>query len=228
MHEVIRKGAKTILAIFFLIGMIGESDHAYAMQLGTVELEATPYLKGGTIAWDQLGGVGGHKFIVAGGLNTNVKFSSFGAGINFEKWWVAEGLDDDEGIIPEDGYSISTDIKYFIKIDGNLLFYPYAGVGFEEWEKEETGETWKSLKFYNWAVGMGIENEKGYIKAGITRPFSVSTNNDLKPKSRYGFSAEGGIKLKAFTVGLFYKYAGFEDPDAKMSQSGLFIGYTFR
>ncbi|MDI6889825.1 MAG: hypothetical protein QMC83_02640 [Thermodesulfovibrionales bacterium] len=75
---------------------------------------------------------------------------------------------------------------------------------------------------------MGIENEKGYIKAGITRPFSARTQNDLKPKFRYGFSAEGGIKLKAFLIGLFYRYSGFEDPDSKMTQSGLFIGYRFK
>ncbi len=228
MHEAVRKGVKTILAIFFLVGMIGESDHAYAIQLGTAELEAMPYLKGGTIAWDQLGGIGGHKFIIAGGLNTNVKFDPLGAGINFEKWWVAEGLDDDKGIIPKEGYSISTDIRYFIKIDDNLLLYPFAGVGFEEWEKGGKSESWKTLKFFNWAVGIGLENEKCFIRAGIAKPFSVSTQDDFEPKSRYGFSAEGGIKLKAFTVGLFYKYAGFEDPDAKMSQSGLFIGYGFR
>ncbi|PKL52003.1 MAG: hypothetical protein CVV37_03470 [Nitrospira bacterium HGW-Nitrospira-1] len=220
---------KMLLTAFVLFGMAGGFDYSYAMQFGTAELKAEPYLKGGTIAWDQLGGIGGHKFIVAGGINTDVKFNNnLGVAINLEKWWVEEGLDDDEGIIPKEGYSIFTDVKYFLKTDSDLLFYPYAGIGFEEWNKGNTSESWKSLKFFNWVAGIGVEHEKGYIKAGITRPFSVNARDSSNPTPRFGFTAEGGIKLKAFLVGLFYKYAGFEDPDGKMTQSGLFIGYRFK
>jgi len=219
---------KMMLAAFVLLGMVGRFDYSYAMQLGTAELEVEPYLKGGTIAWDSLGGIGGHKSIIAGGLNANVKLSSLGATVNLEKWLVAEGLDDDKGIIPKEGYSIFTDVKYFLKTDSDFLFYPYAGIGFEEWGKRETSNSWESLKFFNLAVGMGVEHEKGYMKAGITSPFSVNAQGSSDPTPRYGFSAEGGIKLKAFLIGLFYKYAGFQDPDAKMTQSGLFIGYRFK
>jgi hypothetical protein len=96
-------------------------------------------------------------------------------------------------------------------------------------KKKKEWRDWKSLKFYNWTVGMGVKNEQGYIKAGITKPFSVYVNDGSKPKTtRWGFSAEGGIKLKVFLIGLFYKYTGFEDADAKMIQSGLFIGYSFK
>ncbi|MDI6889824.1 MAG: hypothetical protein QMC83_02635 [Thermodesulfovibrionales bacterium] len=140
MQGAIMKGSKTILLTFIFLGVIGSFSDAYAIQLGTAELEIEPYLRGGTIAWDQLGGIGGHKSLIAGGLNTNVKFNSFGSGISLEKWWVAEGLDDDKGIIPREGYSIYGDIKYYFKTNG-ILFYPYAGVGFEEWEK---GETWQT------------------------------------------------------------------------------------
>ncbi|MDP3296455.1 MAG: hypothetical protein Q8N09_02510 [Thermodesulfovibrionia bacterium] len=218
-----------ILVAMVLLGVVGSFGYAYAITIGGMtELEVRPYLKGGTIAWDQLGGIGGHKSIIAGGLNANVKLSSLGAAVNLEKWWVAERLDDDKGIIPKEGYSIFTDVKYFLKTDSDFLFYPYTGIGFEEWGKRETSESWKSLKFFNWAVGMGVEQEKGYIKAGITKPFSVNARDGSDPTPRYGFCAEGGIKLKAFLIGLFYKYAGFEDPDAKMTQSGLFIGYSFK
>lgn len=223
--------SRILLVAMVLLGVVGSFGYAYAITIGGMtELEVEPYLKGGTIAWDQLGGIGGHKSIISVGLNANVKFSSLalGAAVNLEKWWVAEGLDDDKGIIPKEGYSIFTDVKYFLKTDSEFLFYPYAGIGFEEWGKRETSESWKSLKFFNLAVGMGVENEKGYIKAGITRPFSVNAQGSSDPTPRYGFSAEGGIKLKAFLIGLFYKYAGFQDPDAKMTQSGLFIGYSFK
>lgn len=216
------------LVAFILFVMVEGFGYAYALQLGTVELEVEPYLKGGTIAWDQLGGVGGHKFLIAGGLNTNVKFDSFGSTINLEKWWVTEGLDDDEGIVAEDGYNISMDFKYFLKTGKDFLFYPYADIGYERWDREKAFENWRSLKFFNLGIGAGLAHEKGYIRAAITRPFSVSAQNGIDSSPRYGFSAEGGIKLKAFLIGLFYKYAGFEDPDAKMTQSGLFIGYRFK
>jgi len=195
--------------------------------VSAAELELAPYVKGGTIAWDQLEGIGGHKSIVAGGLNVNAKFYSLGAGATLEKWWVSEGMDDDKGLIPKEGYSLLTDVKYFFKVDENILLYPYAGVGFEGWDKGKEWRDWKSVRFFNWTIGAGLESEKGYIKAGVTKPFSMSTQNGLEPKSRYGFSVESGIKLKDFRIGLFYKYAGLEDPDAKMTQSGLFIGYSF-
>lgn len=206
-----------VVVMFWCIGSVTSAT----------ELELMPYLKGGTIAWDQLDGVGGHKFVVAGGLNANVKFDSLGAGATLEKWWVAEGLDDDKGLIPKEGYSLSTDVKYFFEFDDNILLYPYVGVGFERWEKGKEWRDWKSVKFFNWTIGAGLENERGYIEAGVTKPFSMSTQNGFEPKPRYGFFAESGIKLKAFLIGLFYKYAGFEDPDAKMTQSGLLIGYKW-
>lgn len=122
-----------ILVAMVLLGVVGSFGYAYAITIGGMaELEVEPYLKGGTIAWDKLGGIGGHKSIIAGGLNANVKFSSLGATVNLEKWWVAERLDDDKGIIPKEGYSIFADVKYFLKTDSDFLFYPYAGIGFEE------------------------------------------------------------------------------------------------
>lgn len=213
-----------------LLGVVGNFGYASAITIGGIaELELVPYLKGGTIAWDQLEGKGGHKSILAGGLNSNVKFDfPLGATINLEKWWVAEGLDDDEGIIAEDGYNISMDFKYFLKTGKDFLFYPYADIGYEEWGREKAFENWKSLKFFNLGIGAGLAHEKGYIRATITRPFSVSAQNGIDPSPRYGFSAEGGIRLEAFLIGLFYKYAGFEDPDAKITKSGLFIGYRFK
>jgi len=218
-----------ILVAMVLLGVVGSFGYAYAITIGRMaELKIEPHLKGGTIAWDQLGGIGGHKFMMAGGLDADVKFGSFGTAVNLEKWWVAEGLDDDKGIIPKVGYSIFTDAKYFLKTDSDFLFYPYAGIGFEGWGKRETSESWKSLKFFNWAVGIGVEHEKGYIKAGITKPFSVNAQDSPDPIPRYGFCAKGGIKLKALLIRLFYKYAGFQDPDDKMVQNGLFAGYRFK
>jgi len=213
--------------------MIGSLVLVMVMFLGTnnsvsaVELELAPYVKGGTIAWDQLSGTGGHKSLVAGGLNVNVKFDSLGAGATLEKWWVAEGMDDDKGLIPKEGYNLLTDVKYFFKVNDNILLYPYIGVGLEGWEKGKEWRDWKSVQFFNWTIGAGLENERGYIKAGVTKPFFVSTQNGLEPKPRYGFSAESGMKLKTFRIGLFYKYTGLEDPDAKMTQSGLFVAYSF-
>jgi len=48
-----------MLVIFVLLGGIG--SYAYA-----TEIKFEPYLKIGTIAWDELGGIGDHKSMVAG------------------------------------------------------------------------------------------------------------------------------------------------------------------
>ena len=218
----------TVLVTFVLLFLIEGFTYAYAMQLRTAELEVTPYLKAGTIAWDQLHGVGGHKFVMAGGLNTKINFNSLGFEINFEKWLVAEGLDDDKGIIPKDGYSIFTNAKYFFRTTDNLLFYPYAGVGYEKWDRKDALTEWTSLKLFNLEFGVGLEHEKGHIRAGITKIFSASAQNSHNPVGRYGFIAEGKIKLlKELFVGLFFKYTGVEDPDAKMTYSGVITGYKF-
>jgi len=103
--------------------------------------------------------------------------------------------------------------------------YPYVRVSFEEWQREKS-ENWKSLKFFNTGVGVGLEKGPGYLKTEITKPFSAKAGEE-RPSGRYGFSAESGIKLKSFSIGLFYKYGGFENPDAKMTQTGIIMGYIF-
>jgi hypothetical protein len=217
-----------LLVAFVLFGMIGALGHADAFEIGKAKLEVEPYVKGGTIAWDQHGGVGGHKFMMAAGVNANVKFGvpSLGSTINLEGWKVMEGLDSDKGIIPEKGYSFSWDVKYFLKLTDFFRFYPYAGIGYEKWQDRANPRDWESLRFYNWMAGIGAESEKVYIKAGITKPFSPATDSGLHPKPRYGFSSEIGVNIwKNFHAGLFYKYAAFQDPDAKMTQSGLLVAY---
>lgn len=104
---------EAFLAVAMFALMLQSTTSSYAMQLGKTEVEVEPYLKGGTIAWDSLSGIGGHKFLLAAGLNTNVAYRSVGTTINLEKWWVAEGLNDDKGLIPNQGYSVATDLKYF-------------------------------------------------------------------------------------------------------------------
>lgn len=85
-----------------------------------------------------------------------------------------------------------------------------------------------SLDFVSWRAGLGLDIERGYFKAGVLKPISVSADRGADPTPRYGFIADGGIRLAAFTVGLFFKYAGFEDPDDKMVQTGPFLSYAFK
>ena len=101
---------------------------------------------------------------------------------------------------------------------------PNAGAGFEQWGKVRTGGR---LKFFYWEAGAGLEVNKAYLRAGVTKPFTVSAQNGFDPKSRYGFSAKGGIRVHPVLIDLFYRYAGFQHPDPKMTQSGLFVGYRF-
>ncbi len=218
---------KIILVVAFTLWIIAGFATAYAMELGSADLEVTPYVKGGTIAWDQLGGVGGHKFLTAVGVNSDFNFDPLVTIIKIEGWWVSEELDDDKGIIPENGYTISADVKYLLKTSGNFIFYPYASIGYEKWNKGSSWTDWKTLRFFNLGLGGGADNGTGYIKAGITLPAAISAGEGSDPSARFGFSAEVGLRFQALLIGLFFDYKGFEDPDAKMTMSGLFLGYSF-
>ena len=214
-------------AVFVVMGILAAPDSVPEPAPETAEFRIAPYAKGGTLAWDRLGGVGGHKFAVSGGLTGRARFRSLGTAIRLEKWWVSEGLDDDRGIIPEEGFRALADVRYFLGTRGGFSLYPYIGFGFERWKKGGNWKRWRSLRFFTGSVGMGMEDAKGYLRVAVTRPFSASLQDGSAPRPRYGFSAQGGIRLAVFVVGLYYDYAGFEDPDVKMIQSGLFVEYRF-
>lgn len=224
--------AFTILAAELFTGF----RSAQAVQIGETELELTPFIKGGTIAWDQLEGYGGHKSLIAGGLNANLPLDPFSISLELEGWTVAEGLDDDKGIIPRNGYNITTDAKFFFTIIEGLQGYTYAGVGYQEWNRPNAATIgWTYVGFFNGQLGLGLRHDKGSFQLGINRPFATTTSDDYEAIPRYGFSAEGKIHVaKSFYVGLFYRYEGMafefngkEYPDAKMTQSGLLIEYIF-
>lgn len=100
MNRLIIEAGQVLLPGFLVSVILGIAGFGHAMQVGNADVGIQPYLKVGTIAWDQLGGVGGHKSLVGAGFATNVDWERFGTRLAVEKWWVAEGLDDDRGIIP--------------------------------------------------------------------------------------------------------------------------------
>ncbi|MFO7820701.1 MAG: hypothetical protein R6V56_01370, partial [Lentisphaeria bacterium] len=72
------------------------------------------------------------------------------------------------------------------------------------------------------------DHERGYIKAGVGHAFAAGANNEESdPDGRVGFESEAGLRLSNWTVGLFWRGAGFQEPDAKLIQGGGFLGYTF-
>lgn len=72
------------------------------------------------------------------------------------------------------------------------------------------------------------DHDRWYISAGLLRPFAVNAVGDPDPTARFGFTVESGIRVNTVTIGLCYKSLGFQDPDAKMVQSGVFVGYHFK
>ncbi len=213
--------------IVLLLNVLTTIGLSHGFPLGGAEAEVRPYLKVGTIAWDQLGGVGGHKSLVGVGFATNVDWERVGTRLLIEKWWVAEGLDDDRGIIPKEGLSLSGDAGYGFKF-GSVRLSPSAGFGYDAWEDRGAPAGWDSLCFLSWHAGAGLDYNQGYMSAGLLRPFAVNAVGGPDPRARYGFTIEGGIRIRALTIGLFYKSLGFQDPDAKLVQSGVFVGYAFQ
>ncbi len=219
--------ARLLQIIVFLLDVLTTIGLSHGFPLGTAEAEIRPYLRVGTIAWDQLGGVGGHKSLVGAGFTTNVNWERVGTRLAVEKWWVAEGLDDDQGIIPKEGYSLSGDARYDFRL-GSFRLFPFAGLGYDTWEDRGAPASWDTLRFLSWRAGAGLDHDRGYISAGLLRPFAVNAVGGSDPTARYGFTVEGGIRVNAVTIGLFYKSLGFQDPDAKIVQSSVFVGYHFK
>lgn len=204
------------------------SGTASAFELGAADVQLEPYVKGGTLAWDELQGVGGHKSLIAAGLNGLASFDAIGAGFNFEKWWLGERLDDDKGIIPDEGHRLFADARYFFKPTEHLRLYPFAGLGYEHWSRHDAAGSWRSIDFPYWSVGGGAEYQNSYLKLGFLMPFAASADSGPDPKSRVGLTADAGLRFSNVTVGVFFRSLGFEDPDAKMVQTGVMLGYTFR
>jgi hypothetical protein len=203
-------------------------DPVHAFQVGTAQLEVEPYVKGGTIAWDELRGIGGHKSLIAAGINTLAAFDRVGAGFNFEKWWLGEPLDDDKGIIPDGGHRLFADVRYFFKPTEELRVYPFAGVGYEHWSRSDAVGSWQSINFPYASMGGGAEYQHSYVKIGLLLPFSATADSGPDPKSRVGVTADAGIRLYNVSVGVFFRSVGLEDPDAKMVQAGVMVGYAFK
>ncbi len=226
-----KKKLIVVCSVFVFICCIAGFSVSHAIEVGPAVLEFQPYAKVGTIAWDQNSGVGGHKFLLAGGLNTNITFDAFEGIINLERWAVSEGLDDDEGIIPEDGYNISAEIGYRLNVAEDTDITPFTSIGFGRWDRDGKFGGWEELKFYRWSLGVSAKYKEGYMKIAGIIPFSPEVDKKSSSgsiKAKPGFYAEAGMNWKSVTAGLFYEHLGFEDPDAKMTMSGLLFGYSFR
>ena len=157
-----------------------------AFQAGPAQLEVEPYIKGGAIAWDQLSGVGGLKSMVGLGLNSVATFGRVGTGFNFEKWWLAERLDDDKGIIPNGGHRVFADARYTFAPAEELRLYPFAGFGYEHWSREDAVGSWHSINFPYAAIGGGADYGSGFFKVGVLMPFAATADTGPDPKSRVG------------------------------------------
>lgn len=199
----------------------------HGLEVGTAELQVTPEIRVGAISWDQLRSQGGHKSIVGLGLRGDLVSGRLGLRIDIEKWRVAEGLDFNAGVVPKGGHRVAVEGRYLVPLRDTLAWYPYAGIAGEEWQRDRTPGNWQSVKFMSPVVGVGLSHDKAFIKAGVSLMILAETDDGTNPRGRFGFESEAGMRIAAVSVGLFWRGAGFQDPDAKMIQSGAFMRYRF-
>ncbi len=222
---------RSIFFVILFLSVFVLSFNSHAFEAGGADIEFEPYVKLGSVAWDQNSGTGGHKFTVGGGIDTTIRYDALKGIINFDRWTHGEKMDDDEGIIPEDGYSFSGEVAYRMEATEDITLYPYTMVGYEKWTRDGTFGSWETLEFYLWAIGVEAEYKGGYAKLGVLTPFSPEVDKQINSeeiKTKPGLMAEVGMNWDSIVVGLFYKHLGFEDPDAKIVQSGILVGYRFR
>lgn len=216
------------VAVWVFLCLCLSCAHLHAFEVGPAQIEIEPYVKGGTIAWDQLSGTGGHKSLVGLGVNGIAAFGRVGGALNAEKWWVAEGLDDDKGIIPDTGYRFSADVRYLFTPADDLRLYPFAGLGYEHWSRSDAVGSWRSIDFPFASLGAGVDYRSGFFKIGVLMPFAATADDGPDPKSRVGVTADAGLRIFNCVLGMFFRSVGFESPDAKMVQAGVMVGYTLK
>jgi hypothetical protein len=208
-------------------GVMAFADRARALELCDGEIEFTPRLSAGLVSWDELRSKGGHKSLVGLGLNTDYLHGRNGLNLDLWKWWVSEGLDSNKGIIPKDGHWLRLEGRRQFDANEKLVWYPYLGVAYEEWNRHSLPDKWDSLDFFNAILGVGIEQESFYAKAGLSHPISAQTDTNEDPSGRVGFETEVGLRLSPITIGMFWRGAAFQEPDAKLIHGGVFVAYTF-
>lgn len=218
--------AGIILAMFIAVDGVQHISHA---------LEVEPYLKLGTINFVENDVNEGNKFLVVAGVKASQGFDGFKGLILAEGWTMGEPMDEDREL-PGKGYNVAGELRYnLINMDDHQL-YPYTGLGFEYWDREasrEYADSWDSVRFFRWSVGLGIESKLLFMRGGIFIPFKAKTDNSLKPDSMLGYEAEAGVYLAGFTLSFFYKRTQFDDfssggidhPNFKLNLYGFSLGY---
>jgi len=152
----------------------------------------------GGISSDNLGGIGGSK--ATADLAANVCFSYVCAGASV--WSATEPMDDDVGIVPRKGYTLEATNN-----PSKILLY---------------GVHYRQNDFFNQTSAM-IGVSYGPIRLAVLAPLSSSQGS-----GRTGFigAIRAPLTKQLYAVAQF-DYYGTQDPDTKVSQIGLGIGYTF-
>lgn len=209
------------------IGAFALAGTSRALEACGGEFAFTPRLSVGFVSWDELRSVGGHKSLVGIGMNMDYLNGANGLNLDVWKWWVSEGLDSNKGIIPKDGHWVKLEARRQFDANEKMVWYPYIGVAYEAWNRHSLPDKWKSLDFCNAILGVGVEQESFYAKVGISHSFAADTDTSESPSGRFGFETEVGLRLSPVTVGMFWRGAAFQKPDAKLLQGGVFAAYTF-
>lgn len=208
--------------------MLAGFETALAVEVGGGEWSFTPRLFVGSVSWSQLRQQGGHKAMAGLEGLLDYRLDNWVVGVMGQKWWVTEGMDSNMGIMPEEGHRLGLEVRRLFDVGDGFSLYPFVSLGYEEWWRHELHpQVWSKLGFLNGVLGLGLEHQRAYLKAGIGHAFAARANQGGNPEGRFGFESEAGVRLAAWTVGLFWRGAGFQAPDAKLLQAGAFLGYTF-
>lgn len=227
----VRIGLVVLIVSVLLLTVIPVS----AFETSSINLE--PYIKGGTLKWEERGIKEGNKFFLGTGVKINFissnSNSNFQGSISVEEWHIAEGLDEDREL-PKKGYNFSGLVSYQIN-SGKVVFYPFLGVGFERWSRVKEGnikyeDTWNFLRFFTFFPGIQTGYKKTYLKLNPIFLFGVNSNTKTNPEPKLGYEAETGINnifFKGLKIGLFYKAVKFSDSELNLNLIGGFLSYQF-
>jgi hypothetical protein len=181
-------------------------------------LEVMPRILVGAVSWDELRSRGGHKSIVGLDVDALYVTGRNGVSVGLQRWWVSEGLDINRGVIPKGGYKADAELRRYFTARNGLVWY---------WERDRVPGKWKRLSSPAVVAGAGLERGIAHVRAAVTQSFAARTDLDEDPEGRVGFDVETGMRLDRAAMGLFWRGAGFQEPDAKLIQAGAWFGWAF-
>ena len=175
----------------------------------------------------------GHKSWISTELNVTWSGEKFKVRGTIEYAGMGEPVDEDAEML-HNIQCFSTEGSYHFITPGGLTLYPFAGVSFNRWLRNENPKYEKSfgeLLFFSGKLGIGVKYRNFYAEFGGSLPFWAETNYGQSPSGKMGLIGIIGVEWKKLNIGILYEQTSFKgdgvQPSSQMDLCALKVGLRF-